>query len=96
VITKQQKEEAFVASSQGRGGIFLDATQRRVLVEVTAKHYDRAVFNGKPFTKKDIVERVKSDPEVKEFLPFILLTILGAVISWVIQKILDSWWNEEK
>jgi hypothetical protein len=95
MITKAQKDKAFKMSGEGRGGIFLDGGQRRALVGLTAKHYDKAVELKNPFTRQDIIQQVKSDPEIKGILPFILLTVLGAIVSWVIHRILDAWWSSD-
>lgn len=96
IVTSQQKKIAFELSGIGRGGLLLDRYQRSVLVEVAARHYDSAYKTGKPFSRPQIVERTKTDPQVKGVLPFLILALLGAVIGWIINKLLDAWWDDRQ
>lgn len=91
VITTEQREQCFKIAARGRGGFFFAPEQREVLVNQTLYHFSRQVA---PDREKTIYE-VKNDPQVKKFIPFVLMAVAGAVISWIVMHLMDEWFKGE-
>lgn len=95
IVSMQQRAEVLKISQKGRGGIFLDPQQREKLCDVAIEHFENMTQKqGKP-NRAELIKRIKSDPELKGFIGFILLAAVGAVIAWIVNYLMDEWFKRK-
>lgn len=100
MLTQSQIQAAFVKGNEIAdsywycGGTLIGDEGRRRLFGLTIRAFQYEVAarpNVKPDFEK-IKAEVKSDQELKGFIPFAV--IIGAVLSWIIGKLLDYLWGQ--
>lgn len=91
VVTNHMRTGCYLVVDTHPVGFVLAGTGKTVLVNACARAFDQwAEANmGKP-PRGWFIRNVRSDPEVKKFIPAWILIVLA---GWVIQKILDYLWD---
>jgi hypothetical protein len=102
VVSTEQRLRCYgIAENHILGRRLIPQKGRRRIVNLTIDLFEQQMqLDPDQLTKEDrkaIVDRVKADPEVKQFA--IIPIILSAVIGWIIQQLLDSlwsWWKQRQ
>jgi hypothetical protein len=96
IVSQQQRQTAWrLADEHGWGRRVMHDNDRQWLAEVVVREFEKETAHANP-SRAFVASRVKADPDVRRMKPkgFLGTVIIGAVISFIIQRLLGYLWDE--